>query len=123
MDDLEFDLISGEEAEWLERPFDVDEVIDVVRSLNGDKALGPDGFSLAFYQSCWDVIKDDVISMFNEFAQVERFVKSLNAMFIVLIPKKRGAVELKDFLPISLVGRVYKILAKVLANRLKVGFG
>lgn len=68
LDNLEFDSIYGEEAEWLERPFDVDEVIGVVRSLNGDKALGPDGFSLAFYHSCWDVIKDDVISMFNEFA-------------------------------------------------------
>ena len=48
-----------------------------------------------------------------------RFEKSLNASFISLIPKVRGAVELKDFRPISLVGGIYKIIAKVLANRLK----
>jgi hypothetical protein len=94
-------------------------VARVVSDLNGDKAPGPDGFTLAFYQSCWDVIKEDVLLMFNEFANYGRFVRSLNASFIVLIPKKTGAVELQDFRPISLVGGIYKILVKVLANRLK----
>ncbi|KAB1223669.1 hypothetical protein CJ030_MR2G011718 [Morella rubra] len=57
--------------------------------------------------------------MFNEFTQGGRFVRSMNATFIVIL-KKPGEVELKDFHPISLVGGVYKILAKVLANRLKL---
>ena len=48
-----------------------------------------------------------------------RFEKSLNASFISLILKIPGAVELKDFRPINLVGGIYKIIAKVLANRLK----
>ena len=47
------------------------------------------------------------------------FEKSLNATFISLIPKVAGAVNLKDFRPISLVGSVYKILAQVLASRLR----
>jgi hypothetical protein len=42
-------MISGEESVWLERPFEEDEVSGVVRGFNGDKAPGPDGFSLAFY--------------------------------------------------------------------------
>ena len=45
--------------------------------------------------------------------------KSLNATFITLIPKKNGASNIRDFRPISLVGSVYKILAKVLTNCLK----
>lgn len=61
--------------------------------------------------------------MLNEFAVEGRFVRSMNATFIVLIPKKLGAIELKDFRPMSLVGSVYKILAKVLANRLKLVLG
>ena len=44
----------------------------------------------------------------------------LNATFIALIPKKNDASNIRDFRPISLVGSLYKILAKVLANRLKV---
>ena len=47
------------------------------------------------------------------------FEKSLNATFLWLIPKKVGAVSIKDFRPISLVGSLYKLLAKVLAHRLR----
>ena len=47
------------------------------------------------------------------------FVWSLNATFLVLIPKKGGVEDLKDFRPISLVGGLYKWLTQVLANRLK----
>lgn len=47
-------------------------------------------------------------------------VKNLNATFLVLIPKKGGVEDLKDFRPISLVGELYKLLAKVLARLKKV---
>jgi hypothetical protein len=45
--------------------------------------------------------------------------KSINSTFISLIPKFHGAKEIKDFCPISLVGGVYKIIAKVLASRMR----
>ena len=91
----------------------------MVKELEGDKALGPDGFSLAFYHHCWGVVERDVLVVFEEFYQHSKFEKSLNATFIALIPKKNGASNIRDFRPISLVGSVYKILTKVLANRLK----
>ena len=87
--------------------------------LEGDKALGPDGFTMAFYHYCWGVVERDVLAVFEEFYQYSKLEKSLNANFIALIPKKNGASNIRDFRPISLVGSVYKILAKVLANRLK----
>ena len=43
----------------------------------------------------------------------------LGASFIALIPKKDGAICIKDFRPISLIGSLYKILSKVLANRIR----
>lgn len=48
------------------------------------------------------------------------FVKSFNSTFITLIPKKKGAMEIKDFRPISLLGSIYKIIAKVLTERLNL---
>ena len=87
--------------------------------LEGDKALGPDGFTMAFYHYCWGVVERNVLAVFEEFYQYSKLEKSLNANFIALIPKKNGASNIRDFRPISLVGSVYKILTKVLANRLK----
>ena len=46
-------------------------------------------------------------------------MRSLNATFLVLIPKKGNVEDIKDYRPISLLGGLYKILAKVLANRLR----
>ena len=57
--------------------------------------------------------------MFKEFHEHSSFLKSLNNTFLVLIPKKGGTEDLGDFRPISLLGGLYKLLAKVLANRLK----
>ena len=57
--------------------------------------------------------------MFKKFFEIEKFVKNLNTTFLVLVPKKGGAEDFKDFRPIGLVGSLYKILAKVLAYRLK----
>uniref|UniRef100_A0A2N9GD56 Reverse transcriptase domain-containing protein n=1 Tax=Fagus sylvatica TaxID=28930 RepID=A0A2N9GD56_FAGSY len=60
--------------------------------------------------------KEEIIGVVYEH---DTFAYSLNATFVTLIPKKRNASNIKDFQPISLVRSVYKILAKVLANRLK----
>ena len=87
--------------------------------LEGDKAPGLDGFTMTFYHHCWGVVERDVLAVFEEFYQYSKFVKSLNAIFLALVPKKNGASNIRDFRPISLVGSVYKILVKVLANRLK----
>ena len=59
------------------------------------------------------------MDLFKDFHERGRFGRSLNSTILVLIPKKGGAEDLKDFRPISLVGSVYKLIAKVLANRLK----
>jgi len=52
-----------------------------------------------------------------------KFEKSFNATFVSLIPKKTGAMDVRDFRPISLVGGIYKIISKVLANRFKSVLG
>ena len=73
-----------------------------------------------FYHHCWRVVEKDVLVVFEEFFQHCKFEKSLNATFIALIPKKNNASNISDFQPNSLVGCVYKILVKLLANRLRM---
>ena len=91
--------------------------------LNGDKAPRLDVFFLAFWHFSWHFVKDEVLGLVREFYDLERFEKSLNVTFLVLIPKQEGVEDRKDFRPISLVGSLYKLLAKVLANRLKLVLG
>ena len=112
--------ISEEDATWLDKPFDEDEVFGVVNEFKGDKAPGPDRFTMAFFQSCWSTVKTDVMNVFHVFHAHAVFEKSLNATFLTLIPKKFDAVDVQDFRPISLLGEMYKIIVKVLANRMRM---
>ena len=119
LDDVDFSSISVEDASWLDRPFEEEEVFGVITDFNGDKAPSPDDFSMAFFQSCWGVLKTEIMVVFHNFHTQAVFEKSLNALFLTLIPKKVDVVEVKDFRPISLVGGIYKIISKVLANQLR----
>ena len=91
--------------------------------MNGDKAPGPNGFTLAFWKNCWEFVKKNILEMFKEFYEQNVFLKSLNNTFLVLLPKKGETEDLGDFRPINLLRRLYKLLAKVLANRLKKVIG
>ncbi|RVW94236.1 LINE-1 retrotransposable element ORF2 protein [Vitis vinifera] len=84
-----------------------------------DKAPGPDGFTIAVFQECWDVIKEDLVRVFAEFHRSGIINQSTNASFIVLIPKKSLSKRISDFRPISLITSLYKIIAKVLSGRLR----
>ncbi|XP_028110331.1 uncharacterized protein LOC114308845 [Camellia sinensis] len=64
-------------------------------------------------------MKGDVINFVKEFHKNGKLVKGINSYFITLIPKKDNPTGLSDYRPISLVGSIYKIIAKLLANRLK----
>ena len=63
------------------------------------------------------MLKKEIIEVFLNFHTQAVFEKSLNTAFLTLIPKKADAVEIKDFRPISLVGGIYKIILKLMANR------
>ena len=119
LDEVDFSMISEVEAAWLDRPFEEEEVFGVIQGCNGDKSAGLDGFSMAFFKVCWDFLKLEIMEVLANFHSQVVFEKSLNATFIALIPKKVDAVNVRDFRPISLVGSIYKIISKLLANRLR----
>jgi len=67
VDGISFSSIDADECLWLERGFEEQEVWEVVREMNGDKAPGPDGFSMAFFQKCWGILKKDIMAVFQNF--------------------------------------------------------
>ena len=85
----------------------------------GDKTPSSNGFSMTFWHSNWDFGKDEIMRFFRDFFYHGKLERNLNATFLVLKQKKGSAEDFKDFKPISLVGSLYKLLAKVLANKLK----
>uniref|UniRef100_A0A803P0S6 Reverse transcriptase domain-containing protein n=1 Tax=Cannabis sativa TaxID=3483 RepID=A0A803P0S6_CANSA len=97
-----------------------EEVRKVVWSMAPLKSPGPDGMPGRFYRAHWSTVGKDVVGTVIEFFRTGEFVKSLNRTFIVLIPKKNGASKFDEFRPISLCNFVYKVIAKLLANRLRV---
>ncbi|KAK2656715.1 hypothetical protein Ddye_009767 [Dipteronia dyeriana] len=114
---LNFKRLSAEEREGLETDFSVEEVWRAVCNCDGNKAPGPDGLTLSFIQANWEVIGDEFLRFMSEFHKDNAIVKNMNKTFIALVPKCGKPKSIKDFGPISLVGCMYKVLAKVLANR------
>uniref|UniRef100_A0A7N2MBU8 Uncharacterized protein n=1 Tax=Quercus lobata TaxID=97700 RepID=A0A7N2MBU8_QUELO len=81
------------DLEKLDRHFEEEEVYGVIQGCNGDKSLGPDGFSMAFFKACWDFLKLEIMEVLANFHSQAVFEKSINATFMVLIPKKVDAVN------------------------------
>ena len=71
-----------------------------------------------FYQQFWDVIKDDLMELFKDFHRGALDINRLNYAILTLVPKEQDANTMKKFRPISLLNCSFKILTKVLTNRL-----
>lgn len=103
----------------LEAPFREDEVKAAIFGMDGARLPGPNGFTMLFYQTCWDIIKSDLMMVFWEFYERSVMNTAMKSTFIVLILKKVGAKEVGDYRPISLIISLYKIISKLLLNQLQ----
>uniref|UniRef100_A0A803PU22 Reverse transcriptase zinc-binding domain-containing protein n=1 Tax=Cannabis sativa TaxID=3483 RepID=A0A803PU22_CANSA len=112
--------ISGDMNSDSSRVPSPEEVRLLVWSMGPLKSPGPDGMPGFFDRFHWDTVGESVVDTVREFFMTGDFVQSLNRTFIVLIPKKVNAVGFDDFRPISLCNFVYKVISKILANRLKI---
>jgi hypothetical protein len=95
------------------------EIYITLASLGRLKAFGPDGFTTLFYMKYWDIIKHTVLPEVNNFFKHNQLLRKHNHTFLALIPKKIGTSTIQHFHPISLCNIIYKIISKLLANRLK----
>lgn len=88
--------------------------------MNSQSSLGPDGFPAVFCRDHWSVVGTDVIGDILVIVSTKVGFEEVNQTLITLIPKKQTPKIVFDYQPISLCNVFYKIIAKILANRLKV---
>jgi hypothetical protein len=87
--------------------------------MNPDKAPGIDGFTSRLFQNRWDIIKLDLTKLIRKSQNCNKIGGGTNSYVLALIPKEKGAVNFGRFRPISLCNTSYKILTKIIANRIK----
>ena len=112
-------LIKEADNHLLTAPISLKELKRALFRMKPDSAPGPDGFSANFYTSCWNIIKLDLLRMVRHSQTTCKIGGSTNSAFLTLIPKEKGASSFSRFRPISLCNLSYKIIAKIIANRLK----
>ena len=119
IENMSFPTLSYEEGGGPIKSFSIDEVKKVVWDCDNYKSPRPNGVNFGFVKEFWCDLKEDVVHFLTEFHRNGKLSRGINTTFIVLTPKVDSPQHLNEYRPISLVGCMYKILAKVLANRLR----
>ena len=101
------------------QPITIQEVEAAVEKMVDGTFPGPDGFTIDFFHHCWNLLKEEVMELVEEYRKKKWILPALNATHLALIPKEIGASHPGKFRPISLCNVSYKILSKVVANKLK----
>lgn len=106
--------------EALLAPLSIDEVKAAVFQLGAIKSPSPDDYSSLFYQQNWDMAGLSLYRGFRSFYDNGYLLKDLNRTIIILILNSRNPTRIQQFCPISLYNFVYKVISKIVVNRLKL---
>jgi len=112
--------LSIEDRDSMDKDIDIREIEEVVRKLARGKSLGLDGIPNEFYQKLWAVMETNLVNLVQTIFNKGKMSKGLNKSLIALMSKISGPRKVKDFRPISLLGGVYKIITKIMANRIRL---
>ncbi|KAL8158345.1 hypothetical protein AgCh_002874 [Apium graveolens] len=113
------EVITEEHNRELEADFTMEEFTEAISQMHPDKASGPDGLNPAFFQNFWKLLGKEVFQCCKRWMLDLSFPAEINNTNVVLIPKKENVETMKDLRPIALCNVLYKLVAKVLANRLR----
>ncbi|KAL5575991.1 hypothetical protein UlMin_017690 [Ulmus minor] len=105
--------------EQLDQVFGPDDVKEAVFQMAPTKSPGADGMSTIFYQSFWSVVGEEVTEACLGFTNRGLPLGNINETIITLLPKIKNPTRITEFRPISLCNVLYKIISKMLANRLR----
>ena len=110
--------LSEADGEILTRNFSLKELEEAVFGMAANKASGPDGFNVEFYQKNWELVKNDLFGLLVDFHNGVLDVSRINYGVITLVPKGKDADRIQKYRPVCLLNITLKILTKVLVNRL-----
>ena len=110
---------SETDKEMLTSPVSAEEIKRVLFAMPTDKSPGPDGYTSEFYKSTWDILGSEFTLAVQSFFVKGFLPKGVNSTILALIPKKTEARVMKDYRPISCCNVIYKVISKIIANRLK----
>ena len=105
--------------DFIQRPYEAEEVKKALFDMAPSKAPGLDGFTAGFYQRHWNVLGEDITMAMLAFLNGGELPLGLNDTAITLIPKVRHPQKISQFRPIALCPVLYKIAVKAIANRLR----
>jgi len=111
--------VSNEMNNELMAPFTREEVKAALFSIGDLKAPGPDGLHAIFFKRFWNMLGEDLENEVLQAVNSATIPEGWNETTIVLIPKVENPEKITQFRPISLCNVVYKVISKLLANRLK----
>lgn len=96
-----------------------EEIKNALDCIDDNKAPGPDGFSAKFFKASWNVVGGEISDSIREFFANAAMLKQINHAVIALIPKSSHSTMVGDFRPISCCNVLYKLISKIIAERLK----
>ncbi|XP_057432959.1 uncharacterized protein LOC130725784 [Lotus japonicus] len=114
-----FPAVSEAKMALVHAAFPAAEVKDAIFSMGPLKAPGPDGLQAVFFQSQWNQVGGSVTSFVLKCFDDPSLISSVNDTLLVLIPKVDAPDRITQFRPISLCNVIYKIVTKMITNRLR----
>lgn len=94
-------------------------IYDCIKKLHPLKSLGPDGYPCIFFRTYWNTVKDSVVNFTQECFLLQHMPHGINQTFIVIVPKVNNPAHFNQFRPISLCNFMYKIISKILTERMR----
>ena len=111
--------ISEEEKDSSSHMVTDEEISTALWSLKAFKAPGSDGLHARFFQRFWVIVGDSVRKEVKNIFRERKIPDYFNSTSIVLIPKVQGPKSIGSYCPINLCNSVYKIISKVLVERIR----
>lgn len=111
-------VLSEQQGIELCQPISDEEIYSALKTIDDDKAPSVDRFNAVFYKKTWSLIGKEVIAAVKRFFNTGKIHEAINCPSITLVPKKVKPSTVREYRPITCCTILYKVIAKILTNRL-----